>query len=68
MTINNIEYELEPIFVNTKVKFIATSDYQEIYAINPATNSKHPIKLLNKTANAKMNRENFSYTKEDECQ
>ena len=68
VTINNIEYELEPIFANKKVKFIATSDYQEIYAINPTTNSKHPIKLLNKTANAKMNRKNFSYTKGDSCQ
>lgn len=62
VTINSIEYELDPIFANKKVKFMATSDYKEIYAINPHTGIKLPVKLLDKTANAKMSRKNFSYT------
>lgn len=65
VTINSIEYELDPIFANKKVKFMATSDYKEIYAINPHTGIKLPVKLLDKTANAKMSRKNFSYTQGD---
>ena len=48
VTINNIEYELDPIFANKKVKLMATSDYKEIYAINPHTGIKLPVKLLDK--------------------
>ena len=65
VTINSIEYELDPIFANKKVKFMATSDYKEIYAINPHSGIKLPVKLLDKTANAKMSRKNFSYTQGD---
>ena len=65
VTINSIEYELDPIFANKKVKFMATSDYKEIYTINPHTGIKLPVKLLDKTANAKMSRKNFSYTQGD---